>query len=250
MPPAATIDDVVQALDDIIANAKLDASRLGYFAALYRRVTLSIKEGIALGIYEDPDRMEQLDVIFANRYLAAYDAYQNNGEMSDAWKHAFDVAGKWWPVVGQHLVLGINVHINLDLGIAAAETVHGSDIEGLKNDFFKINRVLKSMINEVEKDLARIWWPLRVLDFLAGRLDEYLARFGIEYARDHAWDVAEKLSALAPVDWAVEIDSVDQTVLKIAQIIEKPSFLLRLILIIMRITEFKRVPQVIKILER
>ncbi|CAN0563847.1 unnamed protein product, partial [Laminaria digitata] len=73
--PATTIDEVILALDEIIAHAKRDASRLGYFAALYRRVTIKIKEGIASGIYEDPERMEQLDVIFANRYLTAYRAY-------------------------------------------------------------------------------------------------------------------------------------------------------------------------------
>ena len=69
--PATTIDEVISALDDILAISKVKKSRAGYFAALYRKVTLAVKNGIASGIYEDGKRMEKLDVIFANRYLAA-----------------------------------------------------------------------------------------------------------------------------------------------------------------------------------
>jgi len=42
---AKTIDQVFQQLDDIIDRTKRDKSRLGYFAALYRKVTLKIKGG-------------------------------------------------------------------------------------------------------------------------------------------------------------------------------------------------------------
>lgn len=198
--------------------------------------------------------MEQLDVIFANRYLTAYRAYVDSASLNgmslpEAWRQVFDAAGKWWPVTGQHLVMGINVHINLDLGIAAAETVGPAGVSDIKNDFEKINSVLKSMVNEVEKDLAKIWWPLHIVDFLAGKLDEHLARFGIEYARDHAWRVAEKLSNTPLENWASEIDTVDKEVLKIGQIIEKPSFMARLLLFVMRVTEFKRPAQITAILE-
>ena len=46
---AQTIDDVIKQLDDIILWAKANKNRLGYFAALYRRVTVRVKQpgGIA-----------------------------------------------------------------------------------------------------------------------------------------------------------------------------------------------------------
>ena len=63
--PAETIDQVIRQLDDIIDWSIRNDSRLGYFAALYRKVTLQVKSGITDGFFEDAERMERLDVIFA-----------------------------------------------------------------------------------------------------------------------------------------------------------------------------------------
>ena len=44
--PAETIDEVVEQLDLIIDRARNSRSRLGFFPALYRRVTLAVQAGI------------------------------------------------------------------------------------------------------------------------------------------------------------------------------------------------------------
>ena len=85
-----TIDEVIVRLDEIIAWAINNNSRLGYFAALYKRMTIGVKQGIATGAFEDSVRMEKLDVIFANRYLDAFNAFQNNLDMSSCWRKAFE----------------------------------------------------------------------------------------------------------------------------------------------------------------
>ena len=43
MALANTIDDVIGILDEIIADCRSRGDRLGYFAALYRQVTLKVK---------------------------------------------------------------------------------------------------------------------------------------------------------------------------------------------------------------
>lgn len=65
--PAATIDQVIARLDTAIDRARRENSRLGFFACLYRQVTVRVSEGIAAGRFQDGPRMERLDVIFANR---------------------------------------------------------------------------------------------------------------------------------------------------------------------------------------
>lgn len=72
---ASTIDEVIASLDRIIEWSKRTKSRCGYFAALYRKVTCNVRDGIASGYFDDGERMERLDVIFANRYLEAFEAY-------------------------------------------------------------------------------------------------------------------------------------------------------------------------------
>ena len=99
---------------------------MGYFPALYRKVTVEVKRGIEERVFDDGPRMERLDVVFAKRYLDAFDAYMEGGAPTRAWVLAFETTGQWWPIVLQHLLLGMNAHINLDLGIAAARVSPGS----------------------------------------------------------------------------------------------------------------------------
>nr|WP_299454970.1 DUF5995 family protein [uncultured Microscilla sp.] len=110
---ATTIDEVITQLDDIINISKQTKSPLGYFASLYQKVTIKVKEGIAQNFFEDGARMEKLDVIFANRYLAAYEAYNNGQQVTQSWQRAFAMASRYWPIVLQHLLMGMNAQLTL-----------------------------------------------------------------------------------------------------------------------------------------
>lgn len=73
---AHTVDEVIEQLTDIIDRSRREKSRLGYFAALYRKVTVQVKKGIASGRFENGPRMERLDVTFSDlraiyEYLSA-----------------------------------------------------------------------------------------------------------------------------------------------------------------------------------
>ena len=125
MTPALNISDingVLLELDKIIAQCERDGSRQAYFAVLYRQMTEAVRKGISDNIFEDGCRMEKLDVTFAKRYIGAWHCYRNASPCSLSWQAAFDACKKNDLTVVQHLVLGINTHINLDLSIAAAET--------------------------------------------------------------------------------------------------------------------------------
>ena len=77
MPAApSTIGEVIAELTAIVEWAKSANSRLGYFPALYRNVTIKVRDGIASGLFEDGPRMERLDVLFASRYLAAFNGWR------------------------------------------------------------------------------------------------------------------------------------------------------------------------------
>ncbi len=45
----STIDDVLTAFDDVITQCEKEATPLGYFPAIYRQVTASIKAAIPAG---------------------------------------------------------------------------------------------------------------------------------------------------------------------------------------------------------
>jgi len=219
---ATTIDDVIHQLTAIVERSRETTSRQGYFAALYRRVTIAVKEGIAAGRFQDGPRMERLDVIFANRCLEAYAQYQEGRACSQSWRVAFHQSSRWRPIILQHLLLGMNAHINLDLGIAAAQTVPGSALPGLERDFKEINMVLAEMTDSVKAGLNRVSPLLGWADRVGNRADDAIVNFSMKNARDAAWAFARKLAPLDEGAQAAAIAARDQEVARFARLISNP----------------------------
>jgi hypothetical protein len=220
-----TIDQVIDQLTEIIDWSRKTKSRLGYFATLYRKVTIKVKEGIEENFFDDGNRMERLDVIFANRYLAAVEAFRNNDQPTNCWISSFEVANQRWPIVLQHLLLGMNAHINLDLGIAAARTVPSSELQSLHNDFNKINEILTGLVGDVQNDLAQIWPILRIMNRYLGNIETAIINFSMSKARDNAWSVAERLAPLSESEQKDEIAKLDAEVTAFARVIRHPGII-------------------------
>jgi hypothetical protein len=234
---AQTIGEVAERLDEVVADCRAHGSRLGYFPALYRRVTLAIRDGIERDRFEDGARMEQLDVVFANLYLDALDRWQRGDWPPAAWRVAFEAADTWPPVVLQHLLLGMNAHINVDLAIAAARTAPGDALPGLRRDFDEINAILAEQTAGVKAELASIWPLLRAYDALAGNLDEGFIQFSLVRARQHAWELAERLAPLDASAQRTVIDEVAGRIALLGHAVWKPPIRTRLILLGVRLGE-------------
>ena len=245
---ASTIDEVIENLDGVIARARRQDSRAGYFPALYRKVTVRVKEGIRDGVFEDGERMERLDVIFCSRYLEAVSAVARGEPTTRSWAVSFRAARSWWPIVLQHLLLGMNAHINLDLGIAAARTAPGAELASLENDFNTINDVLAKLVNGVKEELTAVWPRLRRLDRLAGSAEDRFINFSMSKARDHAWELAGKLAPLPLEAQVPEIETIDHWVAKLGHLIWKSGPVARFTAATVRLGERGSVPQIIDLL--
>jgi len=245
---ASTIEGVIKSLDLIVSWSLENNKRTGYFAALYRKVTIRVKEGIEEGKFDDAARMEKLDVIFANRYLEAFEQYITKQPMTSAWQLAFDKTEKWEPIVFQHLMLGMNAHINLDLGIAAAQTTVPEDLPQLKNDFDKINALLGSMVNETQNELSEIWPAFKYIDKFSGSLDESIADISMKIARNLAWKVAEEYSQTKEDCQDEFIKTTDCAVRLAGSVFSSPGWRLRLVMLAIRLTERTNVAKTIQIL--
>ncbi len=245
VPTPQTIDEVVEQLDAIIDWARRERSRVGYFAALYRGVTVRVHEGITAGRFEDGALMERLDVAFANRYLEAVAQYRRGEPTTRVWKVAFEGANSWRPIVLQHLLLGINAHINLDLGIACAQVAPADTLPGLQRDFDAINAILSSMIDEVQDKLGRVWPYMRICDLVGCRTDEAIFNFSVRRARDAAWGVAARLAPLDAEQAAKAIDEVDQEIALLARLIRRPGIVASTGLLLVRVAEKNDIDQII-----
>ena len=247
--PPESIDDVISRLDEIVERSRADASRAGYFAALYRKVTVEVKKRIEDDFFDDGKRMQRLDVLFANRYLEAYEQARAGKQPTKSWQFAFDVSDEWWPIVLQHLLLGINAHINLDLGVAAVETVEPGRLPALRDDFNRINSVLADLTKGVYQELADIWTLLRLLGNRLGHVEGSLIKFSLDTARDEAWRFAERLAALEPSLRPPAIVAKDLEVYDLARVIRRPGVVLSSATKAIRLGERGTVREIIGILE-
>ena len=210
--PANTIDEVVAALDSIIQRAWDEQSRMGYFAALYRRVTIAVRDGLKGGAFQNGPLMEQLDVVFASRYLDALSAYQSGGSPSRSWRLAFEACSHDNCLILQHLLAGMNAHINLDLGVASAQVSPGDQLPQLKTDFDQINDVLAAQVGAVESEMAALSPLIKNLSTVGLKSETTLINFNIDLAREAAWFIAQRLANEPAILHEITIDGLDLAV--------------------------------------
>jgi len=250
MPAANSIEEVIEALTVIINRATADGSRLGYFPALYRRVTREVKRGIERGRFMDGPRMERLDVAFANRYLAAYEGWRAGQYVSNCWMMAFGAAGRTDRAIIQHLLLGMNAHINLDLAVAAAEIAPGNAISSLQTDFQQINKILSEQISDVQDAIASVAPLMWILDVVGGQDEERLVEFSLTKARDAAWMQALVLAGLEGVERDDAIRMADSGVSLIgAGVLDPPGFIVRTVVGFIVRSETREVTRIIDALQ-
>lgn len=246
-----TIDDVLQQLDQIIFTCRKENSRLGFFATLYRNVTIKVKEGIAAGAFEDGPRMERLDVAFAGRYLTALQSFRQNEPFSNCWRVAFQIAPRYWPLIIQHLLIGMNAHINFDLGIAAAEIAPGTELASLREDFNRINNILGGMILKVRSDVEELSPWIRFLDTLAPAAEDQIINFSLSRARASAWLVATMVNTTPPEQLATKLRILDEGVAVLGSLVGSPKgLLLNLGLRGIRLRESNDIPHIIDVLSQ
>lgn len=245
--PPTSLDEVIQRLSEIIEQAKQTSSRIGYFAALYWKMTNRVKAGIVGGSFADGPRMERLSVCFALRYLTAWQQYPDaKADMTQSWRFAFDCTGHVRPIILQHLVLGIHTHINLDLGIAVAETVSVGELPGLKGDYDLINDILRKLLREIQEDIASVSPAIAWLDRIGARtLDEFI-HFSLTVARAEAWNAAERLTLLSGEARQKEIARMDNSTLEFANGIRHPGWLFAPVMLWVRLWEQTPIPEVIE----
>jgi len=200
LPPITgitNIDQVVDAIETIVQWSITDASRLGYFAALYKRITIAIRDAIAENKFEDGARMERFDVTFASRYFAALNGFFHPGQFpspTHSWLVAFNGALLPDPIIVQQMIAGVNAHIDLDLGIAAEQIAPGSQLHSLHNDFNTVNAVLASQVNGVLDEIDELSPVLADIYDVLQKNEIDLIGDGLKVTRDSAWCFAEELA--------------------------------------------------------
>ena len=205
-----------------------DAS--GYFAAMYARVTDRVQRAIDDGRFGDGERMAHFARTFADWYLGPRAGMR---ERPECWQIADDAAGEPRLLIVQHLLLGVNAHVNHDLPQVVVELTAGTrvPVEALRADFDAINDILAETQPAILRDLGRAsGWTQLAAAAGGGRV----FNFSLDRARDEAWRTAVRLHRLDPATRIVDAGELDSAVTGLSQLITAPRRPLRWLLRIPR----------------
>jgi hypothetical protein len=252
LPPVTNIDQVVDTIQTIIGWSIGASSRLGYFAALYKRITIAIRTAIAEGLFHDGPRMERFDVTFASRYFAALNGHFHPGQFpkpTHAWQVAFDGASHPEPIIVQHMLAGVNAHIDLDLGIAAEAIAPGAQLPTLHDDFNTVNAVLASQVSGVLDEIDALSPVLADLYDVLMKYEIDLIDEGLKFFRDSAWTFATILAAEPAFAHPATILLRDLEVAKLGTLIFYPPELIATIVNVIAASESRDIVKNITVLD-
>jgi hypothetical protein len=196
------ISGVVSALQAIV-NALPPTDGVAAFTNLYLAVTEAVGGSASALVFEDESFTRALDVTFANLYFDALrDFIAGDGSIPAAWAPLVEARTKTGVFPLQFALAGMNAHINRDLPVALVETctalgVDLSESSPQYRDFQRIDGVL-AQTEALVKDRF-ITGDLAAVDGAFGHLDDCVAMWKVERAREAAWTSAETLWALRDV---------------------------------------------------
>jgi Family of unknown function (DUF5995) len=188
VPDPSNIDDVLRGIDQVLDWSINAHSAIGYFAVLYKRVTVAIRDAVEEGLFDDGRRIEQLDVVFARRYFNALNAFfypDKYQGLALPWEVAFVGDLNDQATILQHMMTGLNAHITFDLAPALL-AVAADSLKTMENDFNRVNAVLGSQIpgilSIVEQLSPELRWIRRLTPNEIGLLNRVLVKL-----RKSAW---------------------------------------------------------------
>ena len=206
----ATVDELRS-----VALAADDAS--GYFPAMYARITHAVETAASAGRFANGLRME----VFARTFAGWFPPLRHDhARVPGCWQAAFDVAGDRRLMIVQHLLLGINAHVNHDLPQVVVELAsRGADLVDLQPDFDAVNAILAESLPMVLRSLGTVSRWVNTAAVFGGR---QLFDFSLQVARRRAWDAAVRMHALGDDDRAAYVTELDELVRVLAYLVANP----------------------------
>lgn len=221
-PMMLQLDAGLSRLDALVAEASRTGKRWGYFAVLRLRVARKVKAVAAEGGFEDEAIALRLECALLQRFFRVIEAHRTGGMMPQSWEVALSATEQsQWSVL-QHLLLAMSVHLYLDLGVCAAETMRGTEYALIDHEFATLNDL---MYSELERSqLMRACPVITWLNSGMGQADTWLARRGRELLEESTWDFGRKLSEMDPAYWAGTISTRDSKLIELSWQIQDPGF--------------------------
>jgi hypothetical protein len=207
-------------MESLLAPMRERNDQRQYFLAVYMRTTAAVKDDLSRGGFVDPEWTERWDVVFADLYLDALEAWNATGDAPGPWAIAFgaaNIAPRVPPL--RHLLLGMNAHINYDLPQALITVISDDEFEDAdliarrSMDHAHIDEILTNRVPAEDRLLKEVEQPgdRTLLDAMLTPFNRAGTRRFLKEARAKVWRNATALSHArrrGPDELAARIDEL------------------------------------------
>jgi hypothetical protein len=194
--------------------------RRAIFLGCYRLMTRNMLDAIEAGRFHDGEWVSRLLERFADYYFAALDRFeQDDPRTPPMWELAFNATRDENVMTLQHLLLGVNAHINHDLVFSLYDLLQIEWVEATPEqraqrhaDHELVNRIIGETVDAVQDQVVEQYSPwVEFFDKMLGPADEWLTSHLISHWREEVWETAVRyLDAATPEDRAALRQHVEQ----------------------------------------
>lgn len=172
------------------------------FLDCYATMTGNMLAGLDGGRFRDGEWVGHLLERFSDYYFDALAAYeQGAAHVPAVWQVTHDATRRKGVTAVQHLLLGVNAHINYDLVLALRDQLAGewgSHSPAARQQRFEdhmlVNQIIAETVDRVQDTIVERHMPLLdLVDRLGGPVDEWLTARVIGRWRREVWVAAEKM---------------------------------------------------------
>jgi hypothetical protein len=205
------------------------------FLATYQRTTIAVARAVERGVFEDPEWVEEWDVVFADLYLAAFDAARAGAAVPRPWRLAFDAPTDLAPL--RQVLLGVNAHVNYDLPqallavIPVEQFADTAVLDSRRRDHEQIDGVLADRVAAEDAELATKS-ARSLLDRALRPLNQGASKRFLRESRRKVWHNTIELHQarlISPEAYAVRLAELELlSAAKIADLLAPGQVLLRL----------------------
>ena len=190
---------VPQRMTALIEQWEAARDRRAIFLGCYRLMTRNMLDAIEAGRFHDGVWVSHLLERFADYYFAALDCFEHDEPNTPpVWKLAFDATRDEDVMTLQHLLLGVNAHINFDLVFSLYDLLQSEwaaatpeQREARHADHELVNCIIGETTDVVQEQVVEQFSPWTDwLDKLLGPMDEWLTSRLISSWREDVWDTA------------------------------------------------------------
>jgi hypothetical protein len=197
--PTPAVNSVTDLIDELrrLEGSLSSGNGVKWFVRLYHEVTEALALELRAGDLEDPLFLELLVLVFGNSVLnVCEDAERRSSRIARAWAPLFERRNDGRVAPLQFALAGLNAHVNHDVPVGLVHACRSTGIapdadSPQYRDYMRVTALVRRTTDGVREWL--LTGAVAGLDRAFGDVDDAVAMFSIQRARQAAWTSATVL---------------------------------------------------------